>query len=35
MSKDNDPFDLLDALYGFIVGVIFMLIVYYAGGVIQ
>lgn len=35
MSKDNDEIDLLTFLYGFIAGVIFMLIIYYAEGVIQ
>lgn len=35
MSEDHNEFDLLTFLYGFIAGVIFMLIIYYAEGVIQ
>lgn len=35
MSKDNDEIDLIQVLYGFIAGVVFMLIVYYVEGVIQ
>lgn len=35
MSEEHDEFDPLKFLYGFIAGVIFMLIIYYAEGVIQ
>lgn len=35
MSRDNDEFDLVAFLYELIGGVIFMLIIYYAEGVIQ
>lgn len=35
MSKDNDEIDLIEVLYGFIIGVLFMLIIGYMKGVIQ
>lgn len=35
MSKDNDEFPSIQFLYGFIIGVVVMLIIGYVGGVLQ